>query len=138
MTYTPPKRRKLTRAERAEVYAKYGGHCAYCGEKITQAQMQVDHKIPMELYEAYAAVGQDLDTMDNYMPACRSCNHYKSSMTLEKFRAAIERFPAVLARDSVTYRNAVRFGMVKPNPHPVIFHFEQLRMEKNHENNVSA
>lgn len=138
MTYTPPKRRKLTRTERAEVYAKYGGHCAYCGEKITQAQMQVDHKIPMELYEAYAAVGKDLDTMDNYMPACRSCNHYKSSMTLEKFRAAIERFPAVLARDSVTYRNAVRFGMVKPNPHPVIFHFEQLRMEKNHENNVSA
>lgn len=138
MTYTPPKRRKLTRAERAEVYAKYGGHCAYCGEKITQAQMQVDHKIPMELYEAYAAIGQDLDTMDNYMPACRSCNHYKSSMTLEKFRAAIERFPTVLARDSVTYRNAVRFGMVKPNPHPVIFHFEQLRMEKTHENNVSA
>jgi len=129
MTYIPPKRRKLTRAERAEVYAKYGGHCAYCGVKIAQAQMQVDHLIPMELYEAYAAIGQDLDTMDNYMPACRSCNHYKSSMTLEKFRAAIERFPAVLARDSVTYRNAVRFGMVKPNPQPVKFYFEQTFKE---------
>lgn len=138
MTYIPPKRRKLTRAERAEVYAKYGGHCAYCGVKITQAQMQVDHLIPMELYEAYAAVGQDLDTMDNYMPACRSCNHYKSSMTLEKFRAAIERFPAVLARDSVTYRNAVRFSMVKPNPHPVTFYFERLRMELSRENEIST
>lgn len=125
MTYISPKRRKLTRTERAVVYAKYGGHCAYCGEKITQTQMQVDHLIPMELYEAYAAIGQDLDTMDNYMPACRSCNHYKSSMTLEKFRAAIERFPAVLARDSVTYRNAVRFGVVLPNPQPVKFYFEQ-------------
>lgn len=125
MTYTPPKRRTLTKAERAEVYAKCGGHCAYCGERITPKQMQVDHLIPMELYEAYAAVGQDLDTMDNYMPACRSCNHYKSSMTLEKFRAAIERWPDVLMRDSVTYRNAVRFGMVMPNPRPVKFYFEQ-------------
>ena len=130
MTYTPPKRRKLTRAERAEVYAKYGGHCAYCGEKITQAQMQVDHKIPMELYEAYAAIGQDLDTMDNYMPACRSCNHYKSSMTLEKFRVAIEHSINVLARDSVTYRNAVRFGMVTPNPQIPTFYFERFDLER--------
>ena len=133
MTYTPPKRRTLTKAERTEVYAKYGGHCAYCGAKITQAQMQVDHLIPMELYEAYAAIGQDLDTMDNYMPTCRSCNHYKSSMTLEKFRAAIERFPTVLVRDSVTYRNAVRFGMVKSNPHKLTFYFEQFETEKTNE-----
>lgn len=126
MTYNPPKRRKLTRAERHEVYAKCGGHCAYCGEKIMQAQMQVDHLIPMELYEAYAAVGQDLDTMDNYMPACRSCNHYKSSLTLEKFRSAIERWPEVLSRDNVTYRNAVRFGQVTPTPKPVRFYFEQI------------
>ena len=123
--YTPPKRRTLTKQEREEVHKKYDGRCAYCGTEITIKQMQVDHLIPMELYEAYAAIGQDLDTMDNYMPACRSCNHYKSSMTLEKFRTAIERFPVVLERDSVTYRNAVRFGMVIPNAQKVKFYFER-------------
>lgn len=112
-SYTPPKRRKLTQAERREVYAKCNGHCAYCGDPITIAQMQVDHLIPMEMHDAYAATGKEIDTMNNYMPACRSCNNYKHTYTLEKFRTAIERWPEVLKRDSVTYRNAVRFHSVK-------------------------
>ena len=57
-------------------------------------------------------------------PACRSCNHYKSRSTLEGFRKNVENMPAVLMRDSVTYRNAVRFGLVTPTPHPVRFYFE--------------
>lgn len=132
MAYTPPKRRRLTKDERKEVYAKCGGHCAYCGTPITLSGMQVDHMIPMELYEAYAAIGQDIDTMENYMPACYSCNHYKSSLTVERFKIAIERWPDVLMRDSVTYKNAVRFGQVLPNPHPVEFYFEKLRRENQH------
>lgn len=131
--YKPPARRKITKAERKIVYEKCGRHCAYCGKQINISEMQVDHLIPMELYEAYAANGVDLDTMENYMPACRSCNHYKSSMTLEKFRAAIERWPEVLMRDIVTYRNAVRFGQVHPNPHPVVFYFERRDHEEDEE-----
>lgn len=124
--YEPPKRRKLTKAERKTVYDKCAGHCAYCGREIFPREMQVDHVIPMELYEAYAANGIDLDSINNMLPACRSCNNYKSSLTLEKFRAAIEKWTAVLERDSVTYRNAVRFRMVEPNPHKVIFYFEKM------------
>ncbi|MGE4484582.1 MAG: HNH endonuclease [Oscillospiraceae bacterium] len=124
--YEPPKRCKLSKSNRQTIYDKCGGHCAYCGREITMGEMQADHFIPMELSEAYAAIGQDLDTIENMLPACRSCNNYKSSLTLEKFRSAIERWPIVLERDSVTYRNAVRFGMVIPNPHPVIFYFEKV------------
>jgi len=119
------KRRKLTKAERLVVYNKMDGHCAYCGTEITLRQMQVDHLIPMEFYEAYMALGQDLDQLDNFLPACRSCNNYKHTLTLEKFRDALERMPDVLIRDSVTYRNAVRFGLVTPTPHPVVFYFEK-------------
>jgi len=107
------------------VYDKCGGHCAYCGCEITIQQMQADHVIPMEFYDAYKTAGTDLDTLDNMLPACRSCNNYKSTLTLEKFRTAIERWPEVLARGSVTYRNAVRFGLVTPNPHPAVFYFER-------------
>lgn len=124
--YTPPKRRAISKKERQQVHEKYGGHCAYCGAEISISQMQVDHLIPMEFYEAYKAEGIDLDQMDNYMPACRSCNNYKSTYTLEKFRKAAERWPEVLMRDSVTYRNAVRFGLVIPNPVAVKFYFETL------------
>ena len=124
--YQPPKRRRISKAERQEVYEKCRGHCAYCGKEISISEMNVDHLIPMEFYYAYYAVGIDIDAMHNFMPACRSCNNYKSSMTLERFRKAAERWPEVLMRDSVTYRNAVRFGMVKPTPHPVVFYFEQM------------
>lgn len=126
MSYTPPKRRKISQAERKAVYEKYSGHCAYCGEKIAMSAMQVDHLIPMDLYEAYAAQGIDLDTRENYMPSCRSCNKYKHTLTIEMFRTSIERWPTVLMRDSTTYRNAVRFGQVAPTPHPVKFYFEKM------------
>lgn len=122
--YTPPKRRKLTKGERRQVYDLCNGHCAYCGCQRPLPEMQVDHVIPMEFYDAYKVIGHDLDTMDNYLPACRSCNNYKHTLTLDKFRKAAERWPEVLMRDNVTYRNAVRFGLVKPDPRPVAFYFE--------------
>lgn len=121
----PPKRRKLTKAERLDVYNKCGGRCAYCGCEITMNQMQVDHVIPMEFYDAYKTEGIDIDTLDNMLPACRSCNNYKSTLSLEKFRTAIERWTEVLQKGNATYRNAVRFGMIVPNPHSVKFYFEQ-------------
>lgn len=91
--------------------------------------MQVDHVIPMELYDAYKSIGKDLDSIENMLPACRSCNNYKSTLSVEKFREAVEKWPVVLSRDSITYRNAVRFGMVVPVPHKVIFYFEKTRKE---------
>lgn len=83
--------------------------------------MQVDHVIPINGWSE-----QGEDTLDNMLPACRSCNHYKSRSALEGFRKMVENMPTVLMRDSVTYKNAVRFGLVTPTPHPVKFYFEQL------------
>lgn len=115
-------RKKLTKAERQQVYDKCNGHCAYCGCELTFKDMQVDHVV--SLYGHNGA-----DDISNMLPACRSCNHYKGSSTLENFRKNIERFPEVLMRDSVTYKNAVRFGLVEPKPHKVIFYFEKLGIE---------
>lgn len=111
-------RRRLTKWERVEVYQKMGGHCAYCGCELKYKDMQVDHVI------ALRRGGKD--TLDNMLPACRSCNHYKDTLTIDGFRECIERFHNVLMRDSVTYKNAVRFGIVKPNPHKVRFYFEKV------------
>lgn len=123
MAYSPPKRRKLTKDERQKVYDKCGGHCAYCGCEIDLAAMQVDHVFPISM--------DGVDTLGNMLPACRSCNHYKNSMPLWVFRQSVERWPDVLARDSVTYRNAVRFGVVEPKKHAVEFYFEKIGLEVN-------
>ncbi len=127
--YMQVKRKQLTKIERQAVYDKCGGHCAYCGCEIALKDMQVDHIVPMARcfdYHRVHKTADEVDVMENYLPACRSCNHYKSSLSLERFRFAVERFPSVLMRDSVTYKNAVRFGLVVPNPHKVEFYFEKL------------
>lgn len=111
------KRKHLTQDQRVKIHAKCGGKCAYCGCEITLKQMQADHLVPFELGGA--------DEMENLLPSCRSCNHRKNTETIERFRDSIERFESVLARDSVTYKNAVRFRQVIPNPHPVVFYFER-------------
>lgn len=85
-------RRKLSAKERKKVHEKMGGHCAYCGEIITISQMQVDHIVPISRGGA--------DEMGNMFPACRSCNHYKSTLSVENFRAALEHMPEVLMRNN--------------------------------------
>ena len=62
-------RRKLTKDERMAVYRKTNGRCAYCGCVLEYKDMQVDHIIPINGWSE-----QGEDTMDNMLPACRSCN----------------------------------------------------------------
>ena len=112
------KRRRLTAAERKIVYDKFGGHCAYCGCEITLKEMQADH------IEAFMRGGAD--TVENMYPSCRSCNHYKDTMTIEHFHAALERMPSVLLRDSVTYRIANRFELIAQKKRAVKFYFERV------------
>lgn len=116
------KRKRWTAEEREAVYHKTGGFCAYCGRPITMREMQIDHVVPIKFQDREEI---DLNAMDNLLPACRSCNHYKDTMSVEAFRSMLEREPEILARDSVAYRNAVRFGLVIPNPGPVKFYFER-------------
>lgn len=112
------RRRALAPFERQQIYGKFGGHCAYCGCEITIKEMQADHVVPLHLGGA--------DEISNLYPACRACNHYKSTYTVEKFRTVIQQAPAVLMKSSATYRNLVRFGLIKlPEKTVVRFYFER-------------
>ncbi len=113
-------RRKLSVKEREKIYQLFDGHCAYCGCEITFKELRVDHIHPIALGGA--------DELSNMYPACHSCNHRKNTLTVEKFRTALERQPMVLMRDNVTYRNAVRYGQIKHPVNPAItFYFEKVQ-----------
>jgi len=116
------KRKQLSKKRREAIYNSYNGKCAYCGCKIEYRKMQVDHIVPL------CNGGEDV--IGNLLPACRSCNQRKDTLSLEKFRQNIEDFLKVLKRDSSTYRNAVRFGLIIPNPHPIKFYFEKTEDQK--------
>lgn len=111
-------RKRLTKAERKLIHSRCNGRCAYCGCALKYKDMQVDHVVPLS--------NGGEDTLENMLPSCRSCNHYKGMFGLEDFRERVEDMPKVLMRDSVTYKNAVRFGLVKPDQHTVVFYFEKM------------
>ena len=83
----------MTKKKRQKVYEKTGGHCGYCGMKIDIEDMQVDHMHPKRRSIDYEYDGgwsfekkRSIDDMDNLMPSCRTCNHYKRASGVEGFR----------------------------------------------------
>ena len=102
---------------RREVYEMYGGHCAYCGREIDITEMQVDH------VQAVYLGGND--EMANYRPACRSCNFYKSTMSIERLREELGRIVGRLEKLFI-FRLAIAYGLIEFTGKPIKFYFEGM------------
>lgn len=118
---------------RKAVYEKYGGRCAYCGNRIAYKDMQVDHFIP-QMMESIFIYGEfdgikSINDIKNLMPSCRMCNHYKRANTIELFRRYIEEIPRKL-RDNYIYKVGVKYGLIIENEKPIEFYFESVNREK--------
>ena len=124
-------RRRLSQAERKDVYDKYNGHCAYCGCDIPFKGFNVDHLHCLRNYEyTEEFTGIDVHSIDNLMPACGSCNRYKATMDLETFRKQLQKIPDRLQRDVCTYNIALRYRMVQENREPIKFYFERVKEDE--------
>lgn len=110
------RRKALSKDMRTRVYEMYGGHCAYCGREIDIKEMQVDH------VQAVYLGGKD--ELANYRPACRQCNFYKSTMSVEGLR---EQFGLIVGRleKLLTFRLALAYGLIQITGRPVKFYFEE-------------
>ena len=115
------RRKPIPQKIRRRVYEKYGGHCAYCGCELEYEDMQVDHIIPVYLNDSK-------NEIDNLMPACRMCNFYKSTFTIERFREQLQSLPERLDRN-FTYRLAKKYGIVVESNEVVEFYFEKREMK---------
>ena len=110
------RRKALSKEMRAQVYAMYGGHCAYCGKEIDITEMQVDH------VQAVYLGGED--EMANYRPAFRQCNFYKSTMSTEGLREQLGLIVGRLEK-MLTFRLALAHGLIQLTGRPVKFYFEE-------------
>lgn len=117
---------------RERVFHKYNEHCAYCGKLIAYKDMQVDHLIPIKRAESGKVDWRVVENEDNYMPACRRCNHYKRAHSLETFRKMVSEIPHKLKRDNYIYKVGEDFGLIKSeyNTH-ILFYFEQQNLHNN-------
>ena len=116
---TEVKRKAIPKRIRLKVYDKCAGHCAYCGCDLEYKDMQVEHVKPLSICGA--------DTIDNMLPACRSCNHYKSTLDLEDFRKWLSGLHNRMLRDNVNYRTLNRFGLISHKDEPIEFYFERMK-----------
>ena len=115
----------ISKKTREAVYAKYDGHCAYCGRKIAYKDMQVDHFLPPR---AWGIEDAGTDDISNLMPSCRMCNHYKRANSLGTFRRYISEIPKKLRNDYI-YKVGVVYGNVIENEKPIKFYFEEQGAE---------
>lgn len=119
-------RKALSKKTRLAVFNKFGGYCSYCGKKLEYKDMQVDHLIPHQRERFKRYTEEELECFENYMPACRRCNHYKRAHSLEVFRLMIEEIPKKLYRDSYIYKVGLDFNLLVPTEHKIKFFFEQI------------
>lgn len=121
-------RKTISKKLRLEVYNKYNGRCAYCGKKIDYKDMQVDHLIPYQRERFKKYTEEEIECFENYMPACRRCNHYKRANSLEGFRKNIEEIPKKLFRDNYIYKVGLDYELIEAHEHKIKFYFEQLNL----------
>jgi 5-methylcytosine-specific restriction endonuclease McrA len=118
------KRKAIPKKVREAVYQKFDGRCAYCGKMLEPKGWQLDHLIPVqrERFKKYSE--EQIECFENYMPACRSCNHYKRAHSLETFRRYIEEIPEKLTRNSYIYRIGKNYDLITEYPRKIKFYFE--------------
>lgn len=114
-------RKPIPKSIRKAVYEKYDRHCAYCGCELEYKDMQVDH-----IESLYAHNGEN--DISNYNPACRMCNFYKSTMSIEDFRKQLGKLTGRLEKQFI-YRLAKKYGLIKEINKPIKFYFERKEVQ---------
>ena len=132
----------MTKKNREFIYNKYNGHCAYCGKTIEYKDMQVDHLIPKRAYDfkkgekpyrkKYKNIEDAMDIVqendiENLMPSCRRCNHYKRANTLSTFRKYLLDMKTKLIDNSYLGKIAMDYKMITWNQWDGKFYFEKIK-----------
>lgn len=116
------KRKAISKATRLKVYNKYDGHCAYCGCELTLKTMQVDH-----IVSVYWNNGPN--NIENYNPACRMCNFYKGTKSLERFKEELAKITGRLEKTFI-YRLAKKYNLLSENDIDIKFYYETHNSNK--------
>jgi 5-methylcytosine-specific restriction endonuclease McrA len=109
---------------REAVYNKYDGHCAYCGKELEHKGWQLDHLIPYQRERFGRYTEEQIECFENYMPACRRCNHYKRAHSLEVFRRYIKEIPEKLKETNYIYKVGLDYGIIEEHNWNGQFYFE--------------
>jgi len=118
------KRKPIKKEVRIRVWKKYGKRCAYCGIKLNYKDMQVDHLHPVA--RKHQEPNKNNNRFENLMPSCRSCNYYKKTYKLDKFRSELNKVHIRL-KSKFLVRLALRYKIIKFRKFDNLFYFEKIK-----------
>lgn len=133
---------------RKAVHDKCNGKCAYCGDPLGK-KWTVDHVIPQRNYIQFVhnqwrvppflahLTEFDMNSIDNLLPSCSSCNNYKSSMDLETFRDELGKLVERLQKTVTIFKISIRFGLLTKHKKKIVFYFERLKIYDNRNTSIS-
>ena len=126
----------LSKKERQAVAAKCNGRCALCGTEINKG-LHMWAIEPLRMIIGEGGLSYENETVENHLPACKSCYSLRTKyrgeddvMDLERFRKEVARnfeFLRYGGLTSTAYGQAVRFGFIIETNKPVVFYFETLK-----------
>ena len=93
--------------------------CTYCGKEIEYKDMQVDHVVPKCSYNS-------TDDIENLMPSCRRCNHYKRANSLATFRRYLLEMKRKLIDESYLGKVAMDYNMLEWTGWDGKFYYERV------------
>ena len=64
--------------------------------------------------------------ISNLMPSCRSCNHYKSTFTLDEFREQLMTMRERLNKQHKIYSISKRYRLIEEKPNKIVFENQEL------------
>lgn len=121
------RRKQFSKKFREKLWLDYNKRCAYCGEEIELKDMQIDHISSVYFNELYNT-DIDVNQEENLLPACRSCNYYKGTNTVEEFRNNLTNMLMRNVRIPFDYRLAIKYGLVQETGKENIkFYFETMK-----------
>lgn len=106
---------KFSRAVRREIFEKFNGCCAYCGQPLQLTNFQIDHIEPLPINHK----------SHNLNPSCRYCNFFKSNLSLEDFRNKIALTSFMAQFKSPHLELLYRYDLIQFNTRSVVFYFEK-------------
>lgn len=122
------KHKAIPKKIRQQLYEKCNHRCAYCGCNLEYKDMQVDHIKSVYLHDDYKhdMAESDLYGEENLLPACRQCNFYKSTLSIDQFRKRLKETIWTNLRKDFSYRMALKYGLIEECEVDIRFYFEEL------------
>jgi len=136
----------MKKQDREKIRIMFGGRCAYCG-CILGKSFHADHVKAVIRQSEWVHNGRMIigsratgvldhpenDTIDNMFPSCAPCNLAKMDMDVDLFRSELEKQVERARKTSRNFRFAEKYGLVQIIEKPIIFWFEQFRLEESKE-----